>query len=101
MLALALPSRTLPAERALVGPCQRGGHGSLDQILAQRTSRAGDDEATVPILSQATPAFSFVWLLSCPLVFWTNDQNSSISTWLRCSSLASTCVKASAWAAAR
>src|SRR5258708_5698899 len=33
--------------------------------------------------------------------FCTNDQNSSISTWLRCRSLANTCVSASAWAAAR
>jgi hypothetical protein len=37
----------------------------------------------------------------CPLFFCTNDQNSSIFTWLRCRSLASTCVRASPWKAAR
>src|SRR5947209_17622927 len=98
---IALPSRASPAERALVGALDRAAHGALDQVLVQGTGAAGDDEATVSILYQATPAFSLVRLANCPLFFCTNDQNSSISTWLRCRSLASTCVRASAWAAAR
>src|SRR6266446_737770 len=97
---VAPPAITEPAERALVGACDRAGHGSLDQVLAQRTSGAGGNVATVPVLDQASPAFSLVRLVSFPLFFCTNDQNSSISTWVRCRSLASTCVKASAWAAA-
>src|SRR5712692_7419907 len=69
---VALPAITEPAERALVGACDRAGHGSLDQVLAGRTGGAGDHEATVPVLHQAAPAFSFVRLLSCPLFFCTN-----------------------------
>jgi hypothetical protein len=99
--AIAMPARASPAQGALVGALDRAAYGSLDQVLVQGTGAAGDDEATVSILYQATPAFSLVRLASCPLFFCTNDQNSSISTWLRCRSLASTCVRASAWAAAR
>src|SRR5207248_11218382 len=56
---------------------------------------------TAAVLDHAAPALSFVGLLRGPLFFCTNDQNSSISTWLRCRSLASTSVMATAWLAAR
>ena len=98
---IAVPSITEPTQRALVGSLHGGGHGLLDEILVQRAGGAGDHEATVAVLDQAAPALSFVRLASCALFFCTNDQNSSISTWLRCRSLANTCVNASAWAAAR
>jgi hypothetical protein len=90
-----------PGERALVGPLDGGGHCLLKELLAQRAGGTGDDEATRPVLDQATPALSFVRLGSCALFFCTNDQNSSISTWLRCRSPASTCLRVSAWDAAR
>ena len=77
---IALPAIAEPAEGTLVGPLDRGAHRVLDQILVQGAGGAGDHEATVPILHQASPAFSFVRLVSCPLFFCTNDQNSSIST---------------------
>lgn|SRR5215472_4093108 len=93
---VAVPAIAQPVQRALMSPLDGGGHCVLDQILAQRTGGAGNDEATVPVLDQAAPALSFVRLGSCALFFCTNDQNSSISTWLRCRSLASTCVRASA-----
>src|SRR5579859_1627827 len=98
---IALPAITEPAERSLMGALDRAAHGSLDQALAHRPGGTGDDKATVPVLHQAAPAFSFVGLVNCSLFFCTNDQNSSISTWLRCRSPASTCVIASAWAAVR
>src|SRR5260370_20543909 len=68
---VALPAITEPAERALVGACDRAGHGSLDQVLAGRTGGAGGDLATLPVLQPAAPAFSFLRLLSCPLFFFT------------------------------
>src|SRR6266699_6449728 len=98
---VAVPAITEPVQFALMCPLDGGGHCSLDQVLAQRTTRAGDDAATVPILDQASPAFSLVRVPPGAVFFCTNDQNSSISTWLRCRSLASTCVSASAWVAAR
>src|SRR6266581_3191097 len=98
---VALPAITEPVQLALLGALDRAGHGVLDQFLVQRTAGAGDHEATGPILHQAAPAFSCVRLASCPLFLCTNDQNSSISTWLRCRSWASTCVMAAAWLAAR
>src|SRR5947207_4115392 len=98
---VAMPPIAEPVQFALLGPLNRNGHCMLDQVLAQRTSGAGDDEATVAILHQASPALSLVRLANCPLFFCTNDQNSSISTWFRCRSLARICVRASAWAAAR
>src|SRR5713226_54903 len=98
---IAVPAITEPVQLAPVSPLDGAAHRLLDQILAQRTARAGDHEATLSVLHQASPAFSFVGLLRCPLFFCTNDQNSSISTWFRCRSPASTCVRASAWAAAR
>ena len=77
---IALPAITEPGEGTLVSSRDGGGHGSLDQVLAQWTGGTGDDEATVAVLDQAAPALSFVRLLNCPLFFCTNDQNSSIST---------------------
>ncbi len=71
----------------------------IDQTLAQRTSSAGDHEATIPILYKASPTFPFNRLGGYSVFFWTNDQNSLISIWLGCISLASTCVRASAWVA--
>src|SRR6266487_2348331 len=95
--AIALPAITEPVQLAL----HRGRHGLLDQVLTQRTASTGDDEAAVAVLHQAAPALSLVGLLGGSLFFCTNDQNSSISTWLRCRSLASTSVMAAAWLAAR
>src|SRR5260221_1317291 len=89
---VAVPAIAEPVQFALMGPLDGGGHRSLDQVLAQRTGGAGDHEATIPILDQASQAFSLVGLLPYAVFFCTNDQNSSISTWLRCRSLASTCV---------
>ena len=77
---IAVPAITEPGEGTLVSSREGGGHGSLDQVLAQWTGGTGDDEATVAILHQASPALSLVRLASCPLFFCTNDQNSSIST---------------------
>src|SRR5438270_10818444 len=71
---LAMPAITEPVQLALMGPLDRHGHGLLDQILAQRATGAGHDEATVPVLDQASPAFSLVMLTSCPLFFWTTDH---------------------------
>src|SRR2546426_2289917 len=98
---IAVPTIAEPVQFALMGPLDRGGHCLLDQVLAQRTGGAGHHETTVPILDEASPAFSLVRLSLCAFFFCTNDQNSSISTWLSCRSLASTCVMASAWLAAR
>src|SRR6266571_973902 len=86
---------------ARVHPLERGRDGLLDPILTHGAGGAGDHEASVAVLDQAAPPFSFVRLLRCSLFFCTNDQNSSISTWLRCRSLASTCVLATAWLAVR
>ena len=88
--AIAMPAITEPAQGALLRPLERGRDGLLDQLLTQGAGGAGDHEATVAVLDQAAPPFSFVRLLRCSLFFCTNDQNSSISTWLRCRSLAST-----------
>src|SRR6266576_1204332 len=99
--AIAMPAITEPAQGALLRALERGRDGSLDQILTHGAGGAGDHEASVAVLDQAAPPFSFVRLLRCSLFFCTNDQNSSISTWLRCRSLANTCVSTSAWAAAR
>src|SRR5258706_6726293 len=99
--AIAVRAITEPTEGALLCPPDGGRDGLLDQRLTQRASGAGEHEATVPVLDQAAPTLSFVRLLSCSLFFCTNAQNSSISTWLRCRSLASTSVMAAAWLAAR
>src|SRR6266699_7277271 len=96
-----MPAITEPAEWALVGPLDGAAHRLLKQILAQGAGGAGDYKATVPVLDQAAPALSFVRLRSCALFFCTNDQNSSIPTWLRYRSSTNTCVRTSAWAAAR
>jgi hypothetical protein len=93
---IAVPSITEPVQFAPVGSLHSGGHRVLDEVLVQRASGAGNHEATVSVLDEASPAFSFVRLPSCAVFFCTHDQNSSISTWLRCKSLASTCVRASA-----
>src|SRR5260221_6286338 len=77
---VAVPAITEPVQLALMGPLDRGGHCLLDQVFAQWTGGAGNHEATVPILDQASPAFSAVLLPICALFFCTNDQNSSIST---------------------
>src|SRR6266849_4604313 len=98
---IAAPPIAEPVQLALLSPLDGGSHRLFDQVLAQRTGRAGDHEATLPILDQASPALPFVRLAGCSVFFCTNDQNSSISTWLKCRSLASTCVRASAWVAAR
>ena len=47
---IAVPAIAEPVQFALMGPLDRGGHGLLDQVLAQRTAGAGHHEATVPIL---------------------------------------------------
>ena len=78
--AIAVPAITEPMQFTLVSPLNAGGHRLLDELLAQRASGAGDHEASVAVLDQAAPAFSFVRLLRCALFFCTNDQNSSIST---------------------
>lgn len=77
---IAVPSITEPTQGALVGSLHGSGHRLLDEILVQRAGGAGNHEATVPILHEASPAFSLIRLASCPLFFCTNDQNSSIST---------------------
>src|SRR5260370_12526772 len=69
---VALPAITEPAERALVGACDRAGHGSLDQVLAGRTGGAGGNVATRPVFHQAAPAFSLLGLLTVPLFFSPN-----------------------------
>src|SRR5439155_1576454 len=97
----ALPAITEPVPLTLVSPLDGGRHCSLDQVFAQRTSGTRHYETTVAFLDQAAPAFSLIRLTRCPLFFCTNDQNSSICTWLKCRSLASTCVRAAAWVAAR
>src|SRR6266581_8405280 len=99
--AIAMPAITEPAQGALLRPLERDRGGLLDQLLTQGAGGAGDHEATVAVLDQAAPTFSFVRLFRCSLFFCTNDQNSSISTWLRCRSLAITWVMATAWLAAR
>src|SRR6202035_518227 len=99
--AIAMPAITPPMQFTPVSPLDRGGHRLLDQLLAQRASGTGDHEATLPILHQTSPALPLVGLAGYALFFWTNDQTSSISTWRRCRSLASTCVMAAAWLAAR
>src|SRR5260370_4414469 len=78
--SIAMPSIAEPAQLSPVGPLHGGGHRLLDQTLAHRSGGAGDHEATVPILDQASPPFSLVRLSLCAVFFWTNDQNSSIST---------------------
>ena len=98
---IAVPPRTPPVKLTLVGPLDGGGHRLLDQVLTQWTGGAGNHEATVSILDEASPAFSCVRLPICAVFFCIHDQNSSISTWLRCRSAASTCVRTSAWVAAR
>src|SRR5439155_17294218 len=90
-----------PVPLTLVSPLDGGRHCSLDQVFAQRTSGTRHYETTVAVLDQAAPAFSLIRLTRGPLFFCTNDQNSSICTWLKCRSLASTCVRAAAWVAAR
>jgi hypothetical protein len=77
---IALPAITEPVQLALVRALDSRPHGLLNQLFAQGASRVADDKATVAILDQAAPPLSFVRLLSCPLFFCTNDQNSSIST---------------------
>src|SRR2546423_13305100 len=69
---IAMPARTPPVQFALVGPLDRSAHRVFDQVLTQRTSGAGDDEATVAILHQASPALSLVRFANCPLFFCTN-----------------------------
>jgi hypothetical protein len=98
---IAMPTITEPGEGALMSSFDCGSHRLLKEILAQWASGAGDDEATLSILDHTSPALPLVRLGSSALFFWTNDQNSAISTWLRCKSLASTCVRAAAWVAAR
>jgi hypothetical protein len=98
---IAMPAIAEPVQLALMGPLDGGGHRSLNQVLAQWTGGTGDHEATVPILDEVSPAFSLVRLLLGAVFFCTHDQNSSISTWFKCRSLASTCVRASACVAAR
>ena len=98
---IVLPTITEPAKRTLLGSSNRRRNCLCDQVLTEGTSCGSDHEATVAILDQTTPAFSLVRPFCCALFFCTNDQNSSISTWLRCRSQASTCVRASACSAAR
>ncbi len=69
---IAAPPIAEPVQLALMSPLDRGGHGLLDQVLAQRTGRAGDHEATVSILDQASPAFSLVRLAGSAVFFCTN-----------------------------
>jgi hypothetical protein len=77
---VAVPARAPPVQLALLGALDGGDHGSLNQLLAQRTGGVGDYEATGPILDQASPAFSLVRLPLGAFFFCTNDPNSSIST---------------------
>lgn len=77
---IAVPARASPVQGPLMSSLDRGGHRLLDQVLAQRTRGVGDHEATVPILHQASPAFSLLWLGGDALFFCTNDHNSAIST---------------------
>ena len=77
---IAVPAIAEPVQLALMGPLDRGRHRSLNQVLAQWAGGAGDDEATISILDQTSPAFSLVRLLLSAVFFCTNDQNSSIST---------------------
>src|SRR6266700_1200041 len=97
---IAMPAIAEPGEGTPVGPLDRSGHCLLDQVFAQWAGGAGNHEATVPVLDQASPAFPLVRLASSTVFFCTNDQNSSISTWFRCRSLANTCVRAWATSAA-
>src|SRR5436853_509022 len=68
-IPIALPAIAKPAEGTLMGSLDGAGHGSLDQVLAHWPSGAGDHEATLPILDEAAPAFSFVRLLNGPFFF--------------------------------
>src|SRR5260370_16514959 len=68
---VALPAITEPAERALVGACDRAGHGSLDQVLAGRTGGAGGNRPTLPRLPPPPPPLSLLPPLSCPPFFLT------------------------------
>ncbi len=77
---LAVPAITEPRERPLVSSLDSGGHRLLKQVFAQRTSGTGDDEATVAVLDQTSPALSLIRLVNCAFFFCTKDQNSSIST---------------------
>jgi len=77
---VAVPAIAEPVQLVLLGAPDGGDHGSLDQLLAQRTGGVGDHEATGPILDEASPAFSLVRLPLGAVFFCTNDQNSSIST---------------------
>src|SRR5712692_8008247 len=61
-IPIALPTIAEPRERAPVSPLDRATHRSLDQVLADQPGGAGNHEAAVPVLDQASPAFSFVRL---------------------------------------
>ncbi len=93
---IAMPAIAEPAERASLSPLEGGRDGLFNEVLAQWAAGTGNHEPTRPILDQASPAFPLVGQGGGPVFFCTNDQNSSISTWLRCRSLASTWVRA--WA---
>jgi hypothetical protein len=100
-VAIALPAIAAPGERCLLGPVSRLGNRIRNQRLADPSSGGGHNEATRSILHEAAPALAgvgFVWL---PVFLRTNDQNSSISTVVRCRSRTKTAVMAAPWAAAR
>ena len=70
--AIAVPAITEPVQLTLVRALDGGCHGLLDQGLTQGASGAGDHEATVAVLHQASPAFSLVWLAGGAVFFCTN-----------------------------
>jgi len=78
---IAVPSITKPGERAMMGALDGGGHGLGNQSLVLRKRAGGtrEDEATLAVDHQASPALSGVRFLGGAF-FCTNDQNSSIST---------------------
>ncbi len=79
-LGISLPAIAVPGERAVMGTLCRPLHRACNQSLADGAAGTGNDEATVAVLHEAAPAFSFISLLSSAVFFCTNDQNSSIST---------------------
>ena len=98
---IAVPAITEPGEGTLVVSLHGDRYCLLDQVVVQLAGGTGHHKATGSVLHKAPPAFSLIWLAGCTVFSARTRHYSSISTWLRCRSLASTCVRAAAWVAAR
>jgi hypothetical protein len=98
---IAPPAVAAPCQRTALRACDSQGHRSLDQIVADASTRASGDEAAEAVLHEASPAFASIGFVGSTVFFRTKDQNSSISTvesWRSCVRIA---VKASACSLAR